>query len=86
MVLCSRYQNNATTALKHFNLARKDNRWGEEALYNMVEICLNPDSDIVGGETFESPEDANSAEKQDSEQVRCQQLFCEKGTLFVVNK
>lgn len=64
------YQNNASLALKHFNLARKDNFWGEMALYNMVEICLNPDSEIVGGETFESVgNEVNATEKHDSEQM-----------------
>jgi len=63
------YSNNATGALKHFNLARKDNLWGETALHNMVQICLNPDSDIVGGETFELDNDSSASERHDSEQM-----------------
>lgn len=63
------YQNNASEALKHFNLARKDNFWGVKALYNMVEICLNPDSDILGGGTLDASEESSAAEKQDSEQM-----------------
>eukprot|EP00794_Sanderia_malayensis_P003381 gene3381-3871_t len=63
-------QNNATAALKYFNLARKDTSWGEKALYSMIEICLNPDSEIVGAETFENMDDMSSAtERQDSEQM-----------------
>lgn len=41
-------------ALKHFNLARKDSTWGEKALIQMINICINPDNATVGGETFES--------------------------------
>ena len=26
---------------------------GERAAYNMIEICLNPDNETLGGETFE---------------------------------
>ena len=26
---------------------------GEKAVYNMIEICLNPDNETLGGETFE---------------------------------
>ena len=41
-------------ALKHFNKARKDSDWGTMAMYNMIEICLNPDSDTIGGEVFDA--------------------------------
>uniref|UniRef100_A0A8D1WDN7 Tetratricopeptide repeat domain 21A n=1 Tax=Sus scrofa TaxID=9823 RepID=A0A8D1WDN7_PIG len=41
-------------ALKFLNKARKDNTWGQSATYCMVQICLNPDNEIVGGEAFES--------------------------------
>ncbi|OWK02525.1 hypothetical protein Celaphus_00010266, partial [Cervus elaphus hippelaphus] len=33
--------------------ARKDSTWGQSATYHMVQICLNPDNEIVGGEAFE---------------------------------
>ncbi|XP_077996608.1 tetratricopeptide repeat protein 21B-like [Glandiceps talaboti] len=63
------YLGDANTALKHFNMARKDTDWGQKALENMIEICLNPDNDTVGGEVFEhmDGEFSNSTEKQDSE-------------------
>ena len=54
--LLTRYTGNPTSALKLFNMARKDSDWGNLATYNMVEICLNPDSDTIGGEAFESVE------------------------------
>ncbi|XP_027210397.1 tetratricopeptide repeat protein 21B-like isoform X1 [Penaeus vannamei] len=48
------YVGNPNAALKYFNKARKDQEWGQRAIYNMIEICLNPDNDTIGGETFES--------------------------------
>ncbi|XP_059246499.1 tetratricopeptide repeat protein 21A isoform X4 [Mustela nigripes] len=41
-------------ALKFLNKARKDSSWGQSATYYMVQICLNPDNEIVGGEAFEN--------------------------------
>lgn len=64
------YTVNPTAALKHFNLARKDSNWGEKAVYNMIEICLNPDNETLGGETFEAVDgDGSQNEKQDSEMM-----------------
>lgn len=40
-------------ALKFLNKARRDSTWGQSATYHMVQICLNPDNEIVGGEAFE---------------------------------
>ncbi|KAF3824413.1 hypothetical protein GH733_008698 [Mirounga leonina] len=58
-------------ALRHFNKARKDSDWGQNALYNMIEICLNPDNETVGGEVFENLDGdlGNSTEKQESVQL-----------------
>ena len=44
-------------ALKHFNKARKDSDWGTNATYNMIEICLNPDNETIGGEVFDADND-----------------------------
>lgn len=52
--LYKRYTGDANTALKHFNMARRDSEWGDKALECMIEICLNPDNNTIGGETFES--------------------------------
>lgn len=49
-----RYTGEPNDGLRHFNKARKDNDWGQNAVYNMIEICLNPDNDTVGGEVFEN--------------------------------
>lgn len=51
--LC-RYTGEPNDALRHFNKARKDSDWGQNAVYNMIEICLNPDNETVGGEVFEN--------------------------------
>lgn len=44
--LHARYSNNFHEALQELNLARKDNQFGVEVIYNMVEIYLNPESDL----------------------------------------
>ena len=51
--------------------ARKDSDWGLNASYNMVEICLNPDNETIGGEVFleGSEGDHLATEKQDNEQM-----------------
>ncbi|XP_053554367.1 tetratricopeptide repeat protein 21B [Bombina bombina] len=58
-------------ALRHFNKARKDSDWGQNAVYNMIEICLNPDNETVGGEVFDNLDGdvGNSTEKQESVQL-----------------
>lgn len=35
-------------ALQCFNRAKKDLEWGEKAIYNIVEVLLNPENDIIG--------------------------------------
>lgn len=47
-------------ALKYFNKARKDSDWGVKAIYNMIEICLNPDNETLGGEAFESVDEESA--------------------------
>lgn len=39
------YAGNHNHALRHFNNARCDPEWGQQAIYNMIEICLHPDDD-----------------------------------------
>uniref|UniRef100_A0A8C9SZC8 Tetratricopeptide repeat domain 21B n=1 Tax=Scleropages formosus TaxID=113540 RepID=A0A8C9SZC8_SCLFO len=48
------YTGEPNDGLRHFNKARKDNDWGQNAVYNMIEICLNPDNETMGGEVFEN--------------------------------
>uniref|UniRef100_A0A1I8EC19 TPR_REGION domain-containing protein n=1 Tax=Wuchereria bancrofti TaxID=6293 RepID=A0A1I8EC19_WUCBA len=47
-------------ALQAFNRARRDLEWGERATYNMIEICLNPDNEIIGGGTLDYSQDCNT--------------------------
>ncbi|XP_023385479.1 tetratricopeptide repeat protein 21B isoform X3 [Pteropus alecto] len=65
------YTGEPNDALRHFNKARKDSDWGQNSLYNMIEICLNPDNETVGGEVFENLDGdlGNSTEKQESVQL-----------------
>lgn len=46
-------------ALKYFNKARKDSEWGQRAISSMIQICLNPDNEILGGEVFEGLNEEN---------------------------
>ncbi|XP_053697755.1 tetratricopeptide repeat protein 21B-like [Sabethes cyaneus] len=40
------YNGNPNSALRFFNNCRRDAEWGQQAIYNMIEICLNPDGDL----------------------------------------
>lgn len=53
-LLYCRHVGHPNKALKFLNKARKDSTWGQRATYYMVQICLNPDNEIVGGEAFEN--------------------------------
>ncbi|KAH0560588.1 tetratricopeptide repeat protein 21B-like [Cotesia glomerata] len=51
------------SALRNFNSARRDPEWGQQAIYNMIEICLDPDDDsALSSEAFNEED----AEYQDS--------------------
>ncbi|XP_076761732.1 tetratricopeptide repeat protein 21B [Xylocopa sonorina] len=51
------------SALRQFNFARRDPEWGQQAIYNMIEICLDPDDDSsLSNEVFND----DDAEYQDS--------------------
>ena len=63
------YSGNPNNALKLFNKARRDSEWGQRAIYNMIEICLNPDNQMLGGEVFESVDSDVHAESRDSQEM-----------------
>ena len=63
------YAGNANEALKLFNKARKDPEWGQRAIYSMIEICLNPDNQMLGGEVFETVDSDVHAESRDSQEM-----------------
>nr|CAD7440821.1 unnamed protein product [Timema bartmani] len=41
------YSGNPNSALSQFNGARQDSEWGQQAIYNMIEICLSYDNDTI---------------------------------------
>nr|XP_022900469.1 tetratricopeptide repeat protein 21B-like [Onthophagus taurus]XP_022900470.1 tetratricopeptide repeat protein 21B-like [Onthophagus taurus]XP_022900471.1 tetratricopeptide repeat protein 21B-like [Onthophagus taurus] len=42
------YSGNLNGALRNFNIARQSSDWNRQAIYNMIEICLNPEDEILG--------------------------------------
>lgn len=48
------YSGNLNGALRNFNNARQDSEWGQEAIYNMIEICLNPEDEVLGEQFMDS--------------------------------
>ncbi|CAH8497142.1 unnamed protein product [Schistosoma turkestanicum] len=44
------YTNESSVALNYFNRCRKDVDYAEMAIYRMVEICINPDNQLLGTE------------------------------------
>ncbi|GCB65960.1 hypothetical protein scyTo_0013525, partial [Scyliorhinus torazame] len=61
-------------ALKHFNKARKDSDWGQSSIYNMIQICLNPDNEIIGSNLFETQDEdfrnsEESTKKKETDQL-----------------
>ncbi|XP_076366451.1 LOW QUALITY PROTEIN: tetratricopeptide repeat protein 21B-like [Tachypleus tridentatus] len=62
------YTGNTSGAVKSFNKARNDQEWGLMATYHMIEICVNPDNETLGGETFESV-DSGISERLDSQEA-----------------
>uniref|UniRef100_A0A8C6WI23 Tetratricopeptide repeat domain 21B n=1 Tax=Neogobius melanostomus TaxID=47308 RepID=A0A8C6WI23_9GOBI len=71
------YTGESNNALRHFNKARKDNDWGQNAAYNMIEICLNPDNATMGGEVFCLDNVLSSIEKL-IEFITIITIFCRK--------
>ncbi|XP_015604649.1 tetratricopeptide repeat protein 21B-like [Cephus cinctus] len=51
------------SALRHFNSARRDPEWGQQSIYNMIEICLDPDDDST---LSNDPFNDDDSEYQDS--------------------
>lgn len=40
------YNGNPNMALKYFNKTRRDAEWGQQSIFNMIEICINPDNEL----------------------------------------
>ncbi|KAK5649373.1 hypothetical protein RI129_000402 [Pyrocoelia pectoralis] len=56
------YSGNLNAALRNFNNTRLDPEWGKRAIYSMIEICLNPEDEILGEQFF----DVDDTEYRDS--------------------
>lgn len=57
------YTGNPNIALRLFNNARRDAEWGKQAIFNMIEICINPDGDLPN----ESQMEGQSEEAKESQ-------------------
>ena len=63
-----RYMNKTYEAMKEFVVCRRDAEWGEEALYHLIELFLNPEGDVIGGEALHnSSEPTKDKESEDSD-------------------
>lgn len=51
------YTGNPNSALRYFNNSRRDIEWGQQSIFNMIEICLNPDADLPIEGVVESPDE-----------------------------
>ncbi|CEF66648.1 Tetratricopeptide repeat protein 21B [Strongyloides ratti] len=56
------YSGEPNAALQAFNRAKRDIEWRESAIYNIIEICLNPDNEIIGGEIYDVEGESNNEE------------------------
>lgn len=55
---------NPNAALRFFNNARRNSEWGQQAIFNMIEICLNPDGDLPNETLADANEDAEVRESR----------------------
>ncbi|RWS02515.1 tetratricopeptide repeat protein 21B-like protein [Dinothrombium tinctorium] len=68
--LYSWHTGHTNAALICLNRARSDPELKVGATYHMVEICINPDNETIGGETFESIEvNLNTSDKMDNKEA-----------------
>lgn len=58
------YTGNPNTALRYFNNGRRDAEWGKQAIFNMIEICINPDGDLPNESQMENGQTEEARESQ----------------------
>lgn len=58
------YAGNPNAALRYFNNARRSSEWGQQAIFNMIEICLNPDGDLPNESLADANEDPEIRESR----------------------
>uniref|UniRef100_A0A915PRR2 Tetratricopeptide repeat protein 21B n=1 Tax=Setaria digitata TaxID=48799 RepID=A0A915PRR2_9BILA len=61
------YTGDPNAALQAFNRARRDLEWSERATYNMIEICLNLNNEIIGGEVLGCSQECDPRNENDRE-------------------
>ena len=72
-MVSDRFTGNPNAALKYFNKARKDSVYGYPATYDMIEICLNPDEETIGGTVF----DGGNDDDESVTVVMCSDIYTE---------
>lgn len=58
------YNGNPNLALRFFNNSRRDSEWGAQSVFNMIEICLNPDGDLPNDTYSEVPEEIDFSDSR----------------------
>jgi tetratricopeptide repeat protein 21B len=85
--LFHRYSNRLHEAVTFFNKARRDHEWGNEALYHMIQIYLNPNNENIwddpegdldnGGESLKVAEELLRELPVDNVPLKLQVLECQ---------
>ena len=63
----TRFTSNINESMKSFVICRHDTHFGERALYNLIELFLNPDSNTIGGDALESATEAPKSDVKDKQ-------------------
>lgn len=58
------YIGSPNSALRYFNIARRNSEWSQDSIYCMIEICLNPDGDLPNENMLDSDEEPDLRESR----------------------
>lgn len=72
--LYAQYTNDVGQAIVDFNLARKDESWGPDALTHMIELYLNPNQDGVWEDKDSGPIDDTAAAQISAAEILLKEL------------
>jgi len=72
--LYARYTNDVGKAISEFNLARRDEDWGSDALQHMIELYLNPNQDGAWDEKDSGPLDEVSLSNNAAAEILLKEL------------
>lgn len=73
------------SALGHFNAARRDPEWGQQAIYNMIEICLDPDDDSTLSSEALNDDDAEYQDSRSMALNTAQRLLLVRQSIVVLS-